>query len=97
MISDLQDDNRVKHNEIILLIGMISGAIPQDRHDTSAGAPGADTLHTTPPHSGEPAMTASGPDDGAEPQNASASEGGSFVVGPRSRYVLPPAPQFSKN
>ena len=33
MISDLQDDNRIKHNEIILLTVMISGAIPQDRHD----------------------------------------------------------------
>ena len=53
-----------------------------------------------PQYSGEPARAdgfGQGPDDGAEPENASASEGASFVVGPRSRYVLPPAPQFSKN
>ena len=78
---------------------MIPGAIPQDRHDTSAGAPGAYTPNTTPPHSGEPARAEAdysstddgfgeGPDDGAEPENASASEIASFVGGPRMTAAL---------
>ena len=87
---------------------MSPGAIFQDRHDTSAGAPGAYTPNTFPPYSGEPARAEADhsstddgfgqePDDGAEPENASANEGASFVVGPRSRYVLSPAPQFGNN